>query len=227
MNFSNLYKDIKRNIKPFVLPVIDYLKLAYFQAQWRNRNLHNDTTAENIFPYNKVSIGKGTYGGIFAYTFGNPNEYLSIGNYCSIANDVVFLLGGNHDYKTLSTFPFGYKIYGAGLGNGAGTKGPIIVEDDVWIGYRSLILSGVTLGKGCIIAAGSIVTHDVPPYAIYASNHIIKYRFSQNIISKLQKHALDMNDIQLNILKDYYQLRITDVNIDQILNALNTNVSSS
>ena len=218
---------MKRNIKPFILPAIDYFKLAYFQAQWRNRNLHNDTTAVNIFPYEKVSIGKGTYGGIFAYTFGNSNEHLSIGNYCSIANDVVFLLGGNHNYQTLSTFPFGYKVYGTGLGNGADTKGPIVVEDDVWIGYRSLILSGVTLGKGCIIAAGSIVTHDVPPYAIYANNHIIKYRFSQKIISKLQNHPLDMDDMSLDIFKSYYQLHLTEANIDKILDALNINESLS
>ena len=64
-------------------------------------------------------------------------------------------------------------------------KVDIIVEDDVWIGYGALILSGVTIGQGSIIGARSIVTKDVPPYSIYAGNKVIRKRFPDEIIQKL------------------------------------------
>ena len=213
-----LLKYIKRKIKPFVVPLLDHYKLAVFKVKWRDNNLHNETVAENIFPIKKVSVGVGTYGGIRAYSFGNDAEYLCIGNYCSIAGEVVFLLGGNHNYKTISTFPFGLKVYGKGSGKGADTKGAIIVEDDVWIGHHALILSGVTLGQGCIIAAGSIVAKNVPAYAIYVNDKVIKYRFSENVVLKLKRFSFDMNNEKLELFSKYYRMEINDNNIDDIMN---------
>lgn len=69
------------------------------------------------------------------------------------------------------------------------TKGPIILEDDVWIATNALILSGVTIGQGAIVAAGAVVVKDVPPYAVVGGNpaKIIKYRFPEEIIKKLLK----------------------------------------
>lgn len=60
------------------------------------------------------------------------------------------------------------------------------IGDDVWVGYGAIILSGVTIGKGSIIAAGSVVTKDVEPYAIVAGNpaRFIKYRLTETEISK-------------------------------------------
>lgn len=69
------------------------------------------------------------------------------------------------------------------------TKGDIIVDDDVWIGERATIMSGVHIGQGAVIAAGSVVTHDIPPYAVVGGvpAKIIKYRFSKEIIDGLLK----------------------------------------
>ena len=61
----------------------------------------------------------------------------------------------------------------------------IIIEDDVWIGYGTVILSGVKIGQGAVIGAGSVVRRDVPPYAIYVGDKVIKYRFNEKIIEKL------------------------------------------
>ena len=70
------------------------------------------------------------------------------------------------------------------------TKGPIIVEDDVWIGFGSIILSGVRIGKGSVIGAGSVVSKDVPPYSIYAGNKVIRPRFKdEEVVDYL--HSLD------------------------------------
>jgi acetyltransferase-like isoleucine patch superfamily enzyme len=135
----------------------------------------------------KIQIGKRTYGEVNALTYGSSGEYLCIGNYCSIAGNVKFILGGNHNYKSFSTYPFNAKI--GDKKAEAYTKGPIIIKDDVWIGENSTILSGVTIEQGAIVSAGSVVTKNVPPYAIVGGvpSRIIKYRFSKAVIDELLK----------------------------------------
>lgn len=155
-------------------------------------NKHNHTsigyiTTPNLLKLiqnNGVNVGKNTYGKLNINYTGAPNEALTIGNNCSIAGNANFLLGGEHNYKCITTFPYRYRVFG--LTNDVRSKGPIKIEDEVWIGDGAWILSGVTVGKGAIIATGSIVTRDVPPYAIVGGSpaRIIKYRFSESIIKK-------------------------------------------
>jgi len=156
-----------------------------FLKNWKRNNLHNRVTPGNIFPQNIVKVGKQSYGELWVYSFGSPNESLKIGNFCSIASDVKFILGGNHSMNTFSTFPFRYYFNNKECE--AKSKGPIIVEDDVWIGTCSIILSGVTLGKGTIIGAGSVVTKSTNPYSIVAGNpaRLIKMRFNESITNAL------------------------------------------
>jgi serine acetyltransferase len=73
------------------------------------------------------------------------------------------------------------------------TKGPITIEDDVWIGSYSIILSGIRIGKGAVVAAGSVVVNDVEPYSIVGGNpaKFIRYRIDQKLIN-------DAKDIDLN-----------------------------
>lgn len=154
---------------------------------WRKINAHNETIIKNFFDFDKVKIGKSTYGTLHVYQWGHADEKLDIGDYVSIADGVTFLLGGNHSYTGITTFPVKVKLLGHT--REAQTKGPICVGDDVWIGHNALILSGVSIGQGAIIAAGSVVSKNVPPYSIVAGNpaRVVKYRFPQNVIEKLMK----------------------------------------
>lgn len=88
-------------------------------------------------------------------------------------------------------------------------KGDIIVEDDAWIGYGAAILSGVHIGQGAVVAADSIVTKDVPPYAIVGGvpAKVIKYRFAPEMIAELMKvdySRLDRSAIEQHV-DDLYQ----------------------
>ena len=138
--------------------------LTIKQFQWRKRNRHNKTVVGSSFDLDKVEVGKRTYGIINMYCESNENVKLQIGNYCSIAPEVEFLLGEEHNIHTISTYPFKNLFVNA---NEATSKGSIIVNDDVWIGRRATILSGVTIGQGAVVGAGAVVTKDIPAYSIW------------------------------------------------------------
>lgn len=199
----------------------NFLKKRKLNKKWRKMNPHNSTFV-TIFDNNKkslenIKVGNHSYGEIKAFIF-NHDYHLTIGSFVSIAPDVSFVLSGDHHLDRLTTFPFYSKCIDGR--NEAISKGDIVVKDDVWFGVGSIILSGVTIGQGAVIAAGSVVTKDVPPYAIVGGNpaKVIKYRFSESIIKKLEK--LDLNkltsDVIKNNLDDLYK-QITEENIDKIL----------
>ncbi|WP_455669588.1 CatB-related O-acetyltransferase [Phocaeicola sp.] len=173
-------------------------KFYYVRYKWRTENRHNYTrcanlTTDSLFPLSKVHVGKYTYGPlrVIAYSIYDANLY--IGNFCSIASEVCFLLGGEHDYHYLSTYPFKAMLLGQ---DEAVSKGDIIVEDDVWIGHSSIILSGVTLSRGTIVAAGSVIVKSTEPYSIVGGNpaKFIKKRFTQSTIDKLMKLSFEKWD---------------------------------
>ena len=182
MKCFRIFAKLMRVLKYRISGKINYLK---FRIQWFQKNTHNYTKVRSVFP-NIVEVGKETYGAIDVRYYGNPNEHLTIGNYCSIAADVLFLTGGNHPLDTFSQFPFD-AYYNTGIKHSAPTKGSIVVGDDVWIGHGATILSGVTIGQGAVIGARSVVAKDVPPYAIYVGNKVVKYRFPPDVIEKLLK----------------------------------------
>lgn len=199
-------------VKALIRPIYNLIIQERFNQKWRRLNAHNSTIPGNIFPIDRVKVGKDTYGLITARTYNNPNEKLLIGSFCSIAGDVEFILSGEHPYKGISTFPFKVKYRGDKYE--AECKGPIIVEDDVWIGQRALILSGVKIGKGAIIAAGSVVTQNIPPYAIFAGNKISKYRFDDDIIKILIKtdlNKLSKKEIQMNVDEIYQEINSSNI----------------
>ena len=193
MSLINKIRTVCKIRKDVWLEIKIFFNLVSFRKSWRENNCHNGTVAVNCFPPEKVRVGNYTYGGLRVIAFDNPDELLQIGNYCSIAENVTFLLGGEHGYKTLSTYPIWSHTLGQPSLGCTPTKGPVIIDDDVWIGYGSTIISGVTIGKGAIIGAGSVVTKDIPPYAIFSGGRILKYRFSEEIINKI--HSLDMSKI--------------------------------
>ena len=167
-----------------------------------------------------IEVGDFTYGSIDAFCDSVFPYKLKIGRFCSIASGVKFIVSSEHDYHTLSTYPFRVMLLKTENFE-AKSKGDIIIKDDVWIGTNAIILSGVTIGQGAIIAAGAVVTKDVPPYAIAGGNpaQIIKYRFEPEIIEKLKKFdysKLTEEKIQKLGLKLYKE--ITKENVDNLLN---------
>lgn len=198
---------------------IDYY---IFKRNWRKKNLHNYTYPLTQFNSQLVKIGKYTYGPIDVITSNNTSK-LIIGNFCSIAGNVKFLLSSEHGYHNISTFPFKDLILHEGIE--ALSKGDIIVHDDVWIGYGSIILSGVTIGQGAVIAAGSIVTKNIPPYAIVGGNpaKIIKYRFDPDTIDILLKE-INFESLSLESIKDNINILYQNLNeIDK--NNLKSNIN--
>ena len=173
--------------KEIILEIKKKIKLIQFQKEYRNANMNNGTIALNIFPLSKISVGNYTYGGIRYLTFDNENEHLYIGNCCSIAEDVCFIAGGEHNYKRAFLFPVYSHVFGKTPFETTPTKGPIIIEDDVWIGFGSIVLSGVKIGKGSVIGAGSVVTKDVPPFSIFVGNRIVRPRFKDEEVATYLK----------------------------------------
>lgn len=162
-------------------------KLNKLKKRWRYNNPQNSTVPENVFNIESVSVGKNTYGRLRIISF-NDSHKLRIGNFVSMADDITFLLDSDHYLNHVSTFPMKVQVTKE-LQMEAVSKGDIIVDDDVWIGYGATILSGVHIGQGAVVAAGAVVTKDVPPYAIVGGvpAKVIKYRFSPEVIGLLLK----------------------------------------
>ncbi|TJV70721.1 MAG: CatB-related O-acetyltransferase [Mesorhizobium sp.] len=145
------------------------------------RELRTKLGLRKPYPGRYVTVGRKTYGVDVANVFQATAEApVTIGSYCSIAAGVLFIAAGEHPMSLVSTYPF------AGADRDL-TKGPITVGNDVWIGSRAIVLSGVTIGHGAIVGAGSVVTKDVPPYAVVAGNpaRLIRHRFEPEVIADL------------------------------------------
>ena len=130
------------------------------------------------------------------YHYDFYGDKLIIGKFCAIAKDVKFIMNGaNHKLTGLSTYPF--SIFGNGWEKvmpkmtELSAKGDTVVGNDVWIGYDALIMPGVKIGNGAIIASRAVVTHNVEPYTIIGGNPAkeIRKRFSNEIIADLEKIA--------------------------------------
>jgi acetyltransferase-like isoleucine patch superfamily enzyme/glycosyltransferase involved in cell wall biosynthesis len=183
------FSEIQATTKPLALDTSQNPAVSQEvtkQALWRSRNGHNSTELIFATSIDNISVGNFSYGPLRVHNWDNDNEELKIGNFVSIAESVDFMLGGEHRIDTPSSFPFRARFAGA-IRNQAATKGPIIVEDDVWIGMGVRILSGVKLGKGSVIGAGSVVASSVEPYSIVVGNpaRLVRYRFSREIIEVL------------------------------------------
>jgi len=149
------------------------------------------------FKYKLLSCGTGTYIGHNVEIFPNcisigHNSFIGsncwlhsqarIGNYVMLAGQVS-IVGGDHKYNVV-----GVPMINAGRD----TNKPVTICDDVWVGHRAIIMHGVTIGQGAIVAAGAIVTSDVEPYAIVGGVPAkkIKSRFNNEEI-KIHQQVLE------------------------------------
>lgn len=128
------------------------------------------------------------------YHYPVNRERLVIGKFCSIACGTKFLFNcANHTLRSLSTytFPLFYEEWGlerADVASAWDNKGDIVIGNDVWIGFEAVIMAGVHVGDGAIIAARAVVTKDVPPYTIVggAPARPIRKRFDEETIRRLE-----------------------------------------
>lgn len=170
---------------------IKYLYSKFFKKIIRGKSILNSKINSTAKIYSGTSFYNSNIGR-YSYVGYDCEVYnCDIGSFCSIANG--FIAGGaKHPIDWVSTSPVFYNVNG-GTGYHLGNNEielvkRTIIGHDVWIGSRVIVMQGVKIGNGAIIGAGSVVTKDVPPYAIVAGcpAKVIRYRFDDNIINKLE-----------------------------------------
>ena len=132
--------------------------------------------------------------GRYSYGYNNINVHtwdegtsVNIGSFCSIGGNIEIMIGGNHRADWITTYPFGHihqgVLGGEGILGHPQTNGSVNIGNDVWIGNFAMIMSGVTIGDGAVIAANAHVVKDVSPYEIVGGNPAkhIKWRFDEEI----------------------------------------------
>ena len=148
-----------------------------------NYTIYNDFVADPLlFEKNNV-----------LYHYPIHRERLIIGKFCSIACGTKFLFNcANHTLKSLSTYTFPlfyeeWELEKSNITTAWDNKGDIVIGNDVWIGYEAVIMAGVHIGDGAIIAARAVVTKDVPPYTIVGGTPAkeIRKRFDAEVIQQL------------------------------------------
>ena len=190
--------------------ILKSYKVGIRKAKWKKLHPNSDTVPMNYFDFSHMKIGIGSYGELNVVDFGGDCK-LNIKNYVSIAQNVTFILNADHYTNHISTYPFKVKMLQTQTSESFG-KGDIIIDDDVWIGYGATIMSGVHISQGAVIAAGAVVTKDVPPYAIVGGvpAKVIKYRFDPEMIEELLKvdySMLTKEDIEKHIDDLYTELK--------------------
>ena len=186
--------------------------MLFFKKKKYSNHFLKDNLKEEI--KKKLSVvGKWSYGSPKIYRYNWKNK-IYIGNFCSIGPEVKIIIGGNHrtDWVTTSPLPdesFNFDNTFANarkIKNFDLSKGDLFIKNDVWIGAFSIILSGITLGNGCVIAAGSVVTKDVKPYTIVGG---VPAKFLRSRFNKKQSKFLnesgwwDLEDEKINFLSQY------------------------
>lgn len=171
--------------EPFPLP-----------GQPRLAFLKNHITRPNIvvgdYTYYDDPAGVANFEANVLYHFDFVGDKLIIGKFCAVGTGVKFIMNGaNHNIQGFSTYPF--RIFGGVWERNLPSdfafphRGDTIVGNDVWLGYDSLIMPGVKIGDGAIVATRAVVTKDVPPYAIVGGNpaRVIRQRFDEPTVAAL------------------------------------------
>ena len=173
-----------------IYPRTGYKQTVYLNAVIKdpqiavgNYTIYNDFVADPLlFEKNNV-----------LYHYPIHREKLIIGKFCSIACGTKFLFNcANHTLKSLSTYTFPlfyeeWELEKSNITTAWDNKGDIVIGNDVWIGYEAVIMAGVHIGDGAIIAARAVVTKDVPPYTIVGGTPAkeIRKRFDAEVIQQL------------------------------------------
>jgi acetyltransferase-like isoleucine patch superfamily enzyme len=141
----------------------------------------------------RLQMGTGSYGDPLIPTYPGDTSWVRVGNFVSIALDVVLGDGGDHRIDWVSTYPFRarYGMEGAYADGHPRNRGDIVIGSDVWIGRGARVRCGVTVGDGAVIGSYSVVTRDVRPYAIVTGLPAteVRRRFSDEQVEALRRIA--------------------------------------
>lgn len=175
-----------------IFPRTNDFETVYLKGVITNPNIIvGDYTMYNDFVSDPALFEKNNV----LYHYPVNKDRLIIGKFCSIACGARFLFtSANHTLKSLSTYPFPlffeeWDLDIKQVADAWDNKGDIMIGNDVWIGYESVILSGVHIGDGAIVGTRAVVTKDVPPYTIVGGIPAkeIKKRFDEKTIDKLKQ----------------------------------------
>jgi acetyltransferase-like isoleucine patch superfamily enzyme len=162
---STIFYFIQRGYDRFVM----YFMIRLFKSHGRNVIF---SPTKSVFSYKTTSLGNDVFIGTGATFLASESEII-IGNKVMFGPNVT-IMGGNHNTTQIGKYMFDVKE------KLPENDLPVVIEDDVWVGTGAIILKGVTIRKGSIIAAGALVTKDVSPYSIVGGvpAKLIKMRFS-------------------------------------------------
>lgn len=156
---------------------------------------HSETLREIFSKYHDIKIGLYSYG---CFSPENIPAGTVIGRYCSFAKGFL-ILSGNHPLNCKSTHPFFYNPSVGYVDELLITRTKINIGNDVWIGANATILPSVSrIWDGAVIGAGSVVTKNVPPFAVVAGNpaKILRYRFTEETINRIIQSVWWDRDIE-------------------------------
>ncbi|SKA58465.1 chloramphenicol O-acetyltransferase type B [Enterovibrio nigricans DSM 22720] len=175
--------------------------MNYFESPFAGKSLQEQVTNPNII------VGRHSYysGYYHGHSFDDCARYLIpdrtdvdkliIGNFCSIGSGAVFMMAGNQGHRMdwVSTFPFFYQdnVHFEGAVDAFKRMGDTVIGSDVWIGSEAMIMPGVKIGHGAVIASRAVVTKNVAPYEVVGANPAkhIKFRFTDAEIAMLLEMA--------------------------------------
>ena len=177
--------------EPRIYPRTGDRQTVYLNAVVRDPSIEvGDWTIYNDFVADPRDFEKNNV----LYHYPVNRERLVIGKFCSIACGAKFLFNcANHTLKSLATYTFplfyeAWELDKADVASAWDNKGDIVIGNDVWIGYEAVVMAGVYIGDGAIVAARAVVTKDVPPYTIVGGTPAreIRCRFDAQTIERLQ-----------------------------------------
>lgn len=155
-----------------------------------------------------IIVGEHSWTSPFNFFAWQDDEVIQVGKFCGFSLGVKVLGGGEHQLNNVAIFPLKSLHFITGEAHkDIYTKGPTIIGNDVLLMTNAIVLSGVKIGDGAIVGAGSVVTKDVPPYAIVAGNpaRVIKYRFSDEQIKALLRiRWWDWPDKEIKAFEQYF-----------------------
>lgn len=160
----------------------------------------------------RLSIGDCVYIGKQVHIEANCR----IGNYCLIANRVAIVGRHDHDFTAVG-FPVRFSPWvGSQRFPSVHADEEALIEDDVWLGYGTVVLTGVTVGRGSVVAAGSVVTRDIPPYSIAAGvpAKVIGQRFAEQ--ETIAKHETAIRDGEFQFSERGYDHCVIEPSINKV-----------